>query len=347
MRQKKAVNRYFLRSAGILLSATSLIIASRSSAFSLPESPPSPAAPAFALKVSPTRLVMSPDQAATVQHFQVSNTGKVKGDVNVSATSMEQHADGSLTYPPTAPYSAANWVAMTPQHFQLDPGATQKVTVHLTVPAAPEPGEHYVALLSLVPSQAQNRMRINRGVAVPLLVTVRGSTIDAVKATNLETSGLSVGGPISLTATVKETGTVHHDFYGPHHNLVAEADGTKLAFSDFTVLRGSSRTVKTQWTDPPLACVCHIKVAIPVVETEAGGFAPEGVGDGDPFGGRGPGVRVGRGGRGGGGGAYADAQGRHGEDGDGGAGRTAHELRADVHRSSRGCAGPSRAGTNR
>ncbi|MFE2669268.1 hypothetical protein [Streptomyces mirabilis] len=92
---------------------------------------------------------------------------------------------------------------------------------------------------------------------------MRGSTIDAVKATNLETSGFSVGGPISLTATVKETGTVHHDFYGPHHNLVAEADGTKLAFSDFTVLRGSSRTVKTQWTDPPLACVCHIKVAIP------------------------------------------------------------------------------------
>ncbi|MCX4419376.1 hypothetical protein [Streptomyces mirabilis] len=263
MRQKKAVNRYFLRSAGILLSATSLIIASRSSAFSLPESPPSPAAPAFALKVSPTRLVMSPDQATTVQHFKISNTGKVKGDVNVSATSMEQHADGSLTYPPTAPYSAANWVAMTPQHFQLDPGATQKVTVHLTVPAAPEPGEHYVALLSLVPSQAQNRIRINRGVAVPLLVTVRGSTIDAVKATNLETSGLSVGGPISLTTTVKETGTVHHDFYGPHHNLVAEADGTKIAFSDFTVLRGSSRTVKTQWTDPPLACVCHIKVAIP------------------------------------------------------------------------------------
>ncbi|MFF7603203.1 fimbrial biogenesis chaperone [Streptomyces mirabilis] len=257
------MNRYFLRSAGILLSVTSLIIASRSSAFSLPDSPPSPAAPAFALKVSPTRLVMSPDQTATVQHFQVSNTGKVKGDVNVSATSVEQHADGSLTYPPTAPYSAANWVAMTPQHFQLDPGATQKVTVHLTVPAAPEPGEHYVALLSLVPSQAQNRMRINRGVAVPLLVTVRGSTIDAVKATNLETSGLSVGGPISLTATVKETGTVHHDFYGPHHNLVAEADGTKIAFSDFTVLRGSSRTVKTQWTDPPLACVCHIKVAIP------------------------------------------------------------------------------------
>ncbi|MEU2743210.1 hypothetical protein ABZ656_50180 [Streptomyces sp. NPDC007095] len=263
MRQKKAVNRHFLRSAGILLSATSLIITSRSSAFSLPESPPSPAAPAFAIKVSPTRLVMSPDQVTTVEHFKVSNTGKVKGDVNVSATSVEQHADGSLTYPPTAPYSAANWVAMTPQHFQLDPGATQKVTVHLTVPAAPEPGEHYVALLSLVPSHEQNRMLINRGVAVPLLVTVRGSTIDAVKATNLETAGLSVGGPISLTATVKETGTVHHDFYGPRHNLVAEADGTKIAFSDFTVLRGSSRTVKTQWTDPPLACVCHIKVAIP------------------------------------------------------------------------------------
>ncbi|MBB4944261.1 P pilus assembly chaperone PapD [Streptosporangium album] len=226
--------------------------------------PPTPAAPEFSLKVSPTRLVMSPHQSISTQHFQVVNTGRITADVDVTATSLEQHPDGSLTYPPTAPYSAAHWVSMTPRHFRLDPGAVRQVRVRLTMPAQPEPGEHYVALLSLVPSQEQHEhVQINRGVAVPLLVTVPGSAVDSVTLTELGTSGFSAGGPITLTAVVKDTGTVHHDFFGPDHNLVAEADGRKIAFPDFTVLRGSTRTVTTQWADPPLACICHIKVAIP------------------------------------------------------------------------------------
>jgi hypothetical protein len=254
----------FCRTAALVVSTAWLLTTSNPAALALAAPPqPAPAAPEFSLKVSPTRLVMSPRQTTSTQHFQVANTGRLKAEVDVTATSLEQHPDGSLTYPSTAPYSAAHWVSMTPTHFHLDPGATRQVTVHLTMPAQPEPGEHYVALLSLVPSQERHdQVRINRGVAVPLLVTVPGSTIDTVKLAELDTSGFSAGGPITLTAVVKDSGTVHHDFFGPDHNLVAEADGHKIAFPDFTILRDSTRTVTTQWADPPLACICHIKVAI-------------------------------------------------------------------------------------
>ncbi len=254
----------FCRTAGLVVSAVCSLITSGStgSAWAQP-GPSAPVVPAFSLKVSPTRLVITPSQAGDPQRFQVANTGRAGVDVAVTATSLEQHPDGSLSYPPAAPYSAAHWVGMAPRHFHLAPGAARTVTVRLTIPAQPEPGEHAVALLSLVPAeQQQGHVRLNRGVAVPLLVTVPGAVSDTVTLAGLHTQGFSPGGPITLTAVVKDSGTVHHDFFAPDHNLLADAEGHAIAFPDFTVLRGSTRAVTTQWADPPPACICHITVAI-------------------------------------------------------------------------------------
>ncbi len=253
-----------LRAGGLVVSVlwSLTTFGTAAPAWAQPEPSPS-AAPAFSLKVSPTRLVITPSQAGDAQHFQVANTGRAGVDVDVTTRSLEQHPDGSLSYPPAAPYSAAHWVGMTPRHFHLAPGAARTVTVRLTMPAQPEPGEHAVALLSLVPAEEQHGpVRLNRGVAVPLLVTVPGPVNDTVTLADLYTQGFSPGGPITLTAVVKDSGTVHHDFFAPDHNLLAHAEGHAIAFPDFTVLRGSTRTVTTQWADPPLACICHITVAI-------------------------------------------------------------------------------------
>lgn len=52
----------------------------------------------------------------------------------------------------------------------------------------------------------------------------------------------------------------HQDFLPPDP-LVARADGRQVAFDGFTVLRGSTRVVRTRWADPPAVCWCRVRVS--------------------------------------------------------------------------------------
>ncbi len=69
-----------------------------------------------------------------------------------------------------------------------------------------------------------------------------------------------MGGPVTLTATIRNLGTVHRDFRGSTP-LTVTVGGKTVAFPDFTVLRGATREVSMTW-NPPLMCVCTPKVEI-------------------------------------------------------------------------------------
>jgi hypothetical protein len=140
------------------------------------------------------------------------------------------------------------------------PGATQVVRADIKVPAAPEPGDHQVAIVFLVAAgQSSANIKINRGIATPVYITVPGPTDDSVALGALTTPGFALRGPVDISATVHDTGTVHRDFRGKNP-LVIDAAGARSAFPDFTVLRGGSRDIHTTW-DPPLLCICHPTVS--------------------------------------------------------------------------------------
>jgi hypothetical protein len=140
------------------------------------------------------------------------------------------------------------------------PGTAQTVTATITVPAGPEPGDHQVALVFLVPAgKGAGNIKINRGIGTPVYITVPGPIDDSASLSNLSAKGFATRGPVRLTATMNNTGNVHRDFRGATPLKVSGA-GTAAPFPDFTVMRGSMRDISTTW-NPPLICVCNPTVS--------------------------------------------------------------------------------------
>ncbi len=213
----------------------------------------------FSLLISPTRLIIGQNDLNKVQKFQVVNRGQLPAPVTVQKRNFLGSADGSLNYQDSAPYAASTWVTVTPMSFIVAPGATQVVTATIKTPAKPDFGDHQVAVVFLVPAgKTSANIKINRGIATPMYITVPGPTSNTASITDLSAPGFAQGGPVTLTAKVHNTGTVHRDFRGATF-LSVSGPGTAVPFPDFTVPRGATRDISTTWT-PPLICICHPKV---------------------------------------------------------------------------------------
>jgi hypothetical protein len=216
----------------------------------------------FSLTVSPTRLAIGPSQIGDVQKVLVVNRGESPLTVRVQKQDFTGGIDGSLKFAAHAPYSASDWVDVNPTSFQLAPGESRTVNATITVGANPDAGDHQVALVFLIPSvKSKANININRGIGIPVYVTVAGPTDNSVLLTHLAAPGfVGGGGNVTVDATVRNTGTVHRDFRGASP-LLLKASGAPTRFSDFTIIRGSERRITTEW-NPPVICVCHVSVAI-------------------------------------------------------------------------------------
>jgi hypothetical protein len=223
----------------------------------------------FALTVSPTRLVIGPADVGKVAEILVVNRGRASVPITVQKRNFTANVDGSLNYQDDAPYGAASWMTMNPESFEVASGASQIVTATIAVPPAPELGDHKVAVIFLVPAgETAANIKINRGVGVPAHITVPGPTDDSVSLGGLIAPGFalggpalaSVGGPVDISTTVRNVGTVHHDFRAKAPLMIENA-GASASFPDFTVMRGATRDVTTAW-QPPLMCICHPTVAV-------------------------------------------------------------------------------------
>jgi hypothetical protein len=217
--------------------------------------------PNFSLTVSPTRLEVAPAEIGRRHQIKVINGGSTPMPVTVQLQNFVARADGSLAFQTHAPYEASSWVTVSPASFVLAPGATQIVTASIAMPTAPEPGDHMLAVVFLVPAgQTDANIKINRGIGAPVYITVPGPIVRSASLGNLDTGWFTQGGPVTITATVSNTGTVHQNFRGSSA-LNIDGAGTAVPFPDFTVMRDSTRDISTTW-NPPLICICHPTVSL-------------------------------------------------------------------------------------
>lgn len=222
-----------------------------------------PTSPGIGLAVSPPRLVVPAGQDTKVQRLEVENRGLVPIQLIVRKSALGEGPDGSAVIGADATYSAANWVTIVPGTLRIMPGTTRFVQIRIQLPAHPESGDHEVEIIFLAPPVAgKGNIHVAEGLGVPVLITVPGPVIDQVSVTRLTASGFSSGGTIPLTATVHESGDVHHSFRGPGQQLTADAAGTQIEFPPFTLLRGSSVSATAYWSNPPAMCICHVTVSV-------------------------------------------------------------------------------------
>jgi hypothetical protein len=213
----------------------------------------------FALTISPTRLIFGPADIGTEKKILVVNRGQASAAITTQKRNFTAGTDGSLNYQDDAPFGADKWLALDVEDFELAPGATQVVTVTVSAPVGAEPGDHQVAIVFLVPAgQTDSNIKINRGIALPLYIAAPGPVVDSAELLNLSAPDFATDGPVTINATVRNTGTVHKDFRGDSP-LRVDAAGTPSPFPDFTVPRDSTRYISTTW-DPPLLCICNPSV---------------------------------------------------------------------------------------
>jgi hypothetical protein len=214
------------------------------------------------LAVSPIRLEIPTAELAGPHYFELTNRGPVAIDISVGMRDFVTAEDGSVLFRDAAPYSASRWVSATPNRLRVKAGRTAKVAVRIRVPADAEPGDHQVVVVFTAQSRgAASGVRIRRGVGAPVVFAVPGATDPSVRVLGLRAPRFALGGPLSFTAALRSTGTVHRTF-DEAHRLAVEVDGGRITFEEFMVLRGATRTVTTTWDDPPLICFCRAVVAL-------------------------------------------------------------------------------------
>ncbi len=215
----------------------------------------------FSLGVSPTRLAVGQHDIGSTQQVTLVNRGQAPLAVTVQKRNFTVDTDGSIQYQDEAPYAASSWVKVSPEQVLIQPGTAEVVRATIQAPQTYEPGDHQMALVFMVPAgKTDKNIKVNRGVGLPIFITAPGDVVDSVSLSGLSAPGFASGGPVPITATVTNSGTVHHDFRKPSPLTVTGA-GTAEPFPDFTVPRGSVRDVATTW-DPPFLCVCHPTVTM-------------------------------------------------------------------------------------
>lgn len=215
----------------------------------------------YSLTVSPTRLTVGQRNLGDTQKVTVINRGRQPLGITVQKRNFSANIDGSLTYEEDAPYAASAWVTVSPTKLTLAPGQAQVVTATIAAPSGHEPGDHQMALVFLVPSgHSEGNVLVNRGIGLPVYITAPGPIDKSVDLSDLRAASFVRRGPVDITATVHNNGTVHEDFRAPSP-LTVQAPGKPAAFPDFTVPRNAVRNIATTW-DPPLLCVCHPTVTL-------------------------------------------------------------------------------------
>jgi len=219
--------------------------------------------PDFSLLVTPTRVIVPVGDRLHESTVEVRNQGRHPTEVVVMKKDVEVDPSGTLRLVDHAPYSAMEWVTVTPHQFLLQPGQRKQVTVKVDLPADPEPGDHHVGLVFVSPSgESDGNIRINRGIGIPVYVEVPGIVDRSVQLLGFTAPRFAVRGPVTFSAALRHTGTAHRDFRGDRR-LAVEVAGRQLDVPDFTVMRGATRELTVQWDDPPWFCLCKATLTVP------------------------------------------------------------------------------------
>ncbi len=193
--------------------------------------------PATALKVSGARIALdvAPGTTATSTIGITAGADESEADYAVEVLGFGQDmADGTYTGLAASAdanrYSARPFITVDQPTVHLKPGESVSVTAAIAVPADAKDGGRYAIILVHPAATASGQQTaFTAAVAIPVLLTIRGGTVDERgEITGVKTSGLEIGKPFTVTATMSNTGNLH--YYGIVSNVsVTDTAGTRVA----------------------------------------------------------------------------------------------------------------------
>jgi hypothetical protein len=240
------VNRLRSRAAGTLVAALAALLAA--------------AAPAGAnFKVSPTVIDLHRSAGeASVGSFDVDLKKESSHRFQVAVEDLVQQPDGTFAYlpPSNSPYSASNWVAVTPRTFEGGPDRSQPIQYTVRVPEGAEPGDHFTSLtVKRLPSRRDVTAAPVQAISVRLTIRVAGQAKPGARIASLDVPKVVGESPVNVTAEIVNTGNVRLDFDRRNKGSLAVVSGSdEQARQEFTgvLYPGQTRLFELAWDNPPL-----------------------------------------------------------------------------------------------
>ena len=129
-----------------------------------------------------------------------------------------------------SPYSARSFITLDTSSVHLVPGVEQSIHAKISVPANAGPGGRYALIyIHALPGKGQS---FTTAVLVPVMITITGTAPTVTGSiTNLSVGEVTVGQPITVTTTLKNTGNYHY-----YHtvNTVTVSDATGNPVGNFS-----------------------------------------------------------------------------------------------------------------
>jgi hypothetical protein len=190
--------------------------------------------------------------------FNVRLEGESGRAFAVAVQDLVPRPDGSLSVarPSDSPFSASQWVSLSPLRFAGAPSRVQPVEYSVRVPSKAEPGDHLTSLtVTRLPPGGDSTTLPVQAVSVRLLVRVPGRIKRAAEIVSLEAPRIAAGNPVSVVAEIRNSGNVRLDFDRAEKGSVAVLDGSEreasLPFTG-TLYPGQRRPFELSWDQAPL-----------------------------------------------------------------------------------------------
>ncbi len=114
----------------------------------------------------------------------------------------------------TNPYSARPFISLDRTSLHLEPGTSERVNATITLPKDVGSGGRY-AIISIhaLPVKGTGQATLTTGMVVPVLITVSGTIPTlAGSITGVDIGDLTIGQPVVVTTTFKNTGDYHYRY---------------------------------------------------------------------------------------------------------------------------------------
>lgn len=202
--------------------------------------------------------------------LKVINDGTSSYDFAVYASPYSV-ANGSYT--PNYDEKKANadlytWVTFEKKRYTLNPGENIEVPYTIQVPADAAPGGHYGVLFAETEVANENSGQIARKKRVGSIVyaTVKGDYITAGRQVSANIDWLQLGGPITATLSVENTG--NSDFVMTELIQVKNVLGGTVyeKSNERIVLPKTTRDINLSWVDGPIMGLYNVKVESKVLD---------------------------------------------------------------------------------
>jgi hypothetical protein len=202
--------------------------------------------------------------------IKVINDGTTSYDFSVYSS---PYSVANGTYEPNYTEKKSNadlytWVTYDKKSYSLNPGESVDVPYTITVPADAAPGGHYGVLFAEteVPAEGSGQIARKKRVGAIVYATVKGDYITAGKQLDAKIDWLQLGGPITATLSVENTGNT--DFTMTELMQVKNVLGGTVyeKTNDRTLLPKTTRDINLAWTGGPIMGLYNVKVESKILD---------------------------------------------------------------------------------